>query len=89
VVTLCNEAGYAPRALLPRGERYLHRGFPDPAAFGGNEEEILAAYRDLRDRIGAWVREEFGPGRFPGQDPDASLSGPGSPKDVKGETAKD
>jgi arsenate reductase len=66
VVSLCDEAGCVPRALLPEGDRYLHRPFPDPAGFGGSDEEVLAAYREVRDRIGAWVREEFGPGGRPG-----------------------
>ena len=62
VVTLCDEAGCVPRSLLPPGDRYNHREFPDPAAFGGSDEEVLAGYRDVRDRIGAWIREQFGPG---------------------------
>jgi arsenate reductase len=67
VVTLCDEAACIPRHHLPPAGRYLHRPFPDPAAVTGDEGEILAAYRDIRDRIGAWVREEFGPGSSPGR----------------------
>jgi arsenate reductase len=62
VVTLCDEAACAPRKLLPPGDGYLSRAFPDPATFTGDEREILAAFRDVRDRIGSWIREEFGPG---------------------------
>ena len=62
VVTLCDEAACAPRGLLPVAGRYIHAPFPDPAAFRGTDDEVLAAYRDVRDRIGAWVRQEFGPG---------------------------
>jgi arsenate reductase len=61
VVTLCAEAACAPRALLPMGTRYVHREFPDPASTGGNEEEALGFSRDLRDRIGSWIRQEFRP----------------------------
>lgn len=62
VVSLCNEAACTPGPLLPAGNQYLHKEFPDPATFGGDEEEILAAYRNVRDRIGSWIRDAFGPG---------------------------
>jgi arsenate reductase (thioredoxin) len=66
VATLCDEAACTPRHLLPRAGLYIHRAFPDPAGFTGREEEVLAAYREVRDGIRAWVREEFGPLRPPG-----------------------
>ena len=62
VVTLCEEAASAPRSLLPPGDGYLHQEFPDPANFRGDEKEILEAYRNLRDQMGSWIREQFGPG---------------------------
>lgn len=62
LVTLCDEAACVPGGLLPRATRYLHKAFPDPAAFHGGEEEVLAAYRDIRDQIGSWIRDEFGHG---------------------------
>ena len=62
VVTLCDEAACTPRSLLPCGNRYFHKEFPDPSDFGGDEEEVLAAWRDVRDRIGSWIRDQFGPG---------------------------
>jgi arsenate reductase len=81
VVTLCDEAACVPRHLLPHGARYLHHAFPDPAAVTGEGEEVLAAYRDIRDRIGAWIREEFGPG---GRAPvDGPPPGPRSPPDLQ------
>ena len=66
VVTLCDEAACLPRHHLPEADLYLHQEFPDPAGFGGSGEEVLAGYRTVRDRIGAWIREEFGPGGRPG-----------------------
>ncbi|MDD1661997.1 MAG: hypothetical protein LUQ49_06005, partial [Methanomicrobiales archaeon] len=75
VVTLCDEAASTPRTLLPPGDGYLHQEFPDPANFRGDEEEILEAYRTLRDRMGSWIREQFGNG---GSDAGADLS-PRSP----------
>lgn len=88
VVTLCDEAACIPRALLPTGNEYLHQEFPDPSNFRGDEEEILAACRDLREQIESWIRGQFGPG-VTGEDRPLVPPGPsGSPKDVKGETAK-
>ncbi|HXW98738.1 MAG TPA: arsenate reductase ArsC [Methanomicrobiales archaeon] len=60
-VTLCDEAACVPRAALPAAGQYLHRTFPDPSVFPGGEEQVLDAYRNVRDMIGAWIREEFGP----------------------------
>jgi arsenate reductase len=62
VVTVCDEAACVPRHLLPRGETYLHVAFPDPGALAGNEEEVLAGYRRIRDQIRIWIRDAFGPG---------------------------
>lgn len=77
LVTLCYEAACAPASALPRAERHLHRTFPDPAAFRGDEEEVLAAYRDLRDRMAAWILDEFGRGGLPGKTDQRGLPGPG------------
>lgn len=62
VVTLCDKAACISPSILPPGDEYLHKVFPDPGNFRGNEEEFLAAYRDVRDRIAAWIGEQFGPG---------------------------
>lgn len=67
VVSLCDEVECTPRVRLPQGAGYLHKAFPDPGTFQGDEEEILAAYRDVRDRIGSWIEEQFGPGGSPGK----------------------
>ncbi len=62
VVTLSEEAARVLPSHLPPGRRFLHQGFADPAGSSGDETAILRMYRDTRDAIGAWVREEFGPG---------------------------
>jgi arsenate reductase len=62
VVSLCDQAACIPRHLLPQGNKYLHKEFPDPAYFEGDKEESLPAYRDIRDRIESWIGEQFGPG---------------------------
>jgi arsenate reductase len=35
----------------------LHRGFEDPAAFKGSNEERLALFRRVRDELRSWLRE--------------------------------
>ncbi len=54
VVTLCGEAEEDCPAWLGPGRR-AHLGFPDPARATGTEEEILAAFRQVRDDIRAGV----------------------------------
>jgi arsenate reductase len=68
VVTLCDEAACVPRHLLPRGRTYVHASFPDPGVLTGNEEEVLAGYRGIRDQIRSWIREQFGPGESAGKE---------------------
>lgn len=64
VVTVCGEAeANCPRAF-PGAVKYLHWLFEDPAAFKGSEEETLAKFREVRDRVRtrvrAWLREQEG-----------------------------
>jgi arsenate reductase len=80
VVTLCDEAACIPGSLLPPGDQYLHKEFPDPGNFRGDEEKTREAYRDVRDRIESWIREQFGPGGSPGK-PD--LSSPQATPDLQ------
>ncbi|MGB9694862.1 MAG: arsenate reductase ArsC [Caldisericaceae bacterium] len=58
VVTVCDrareECPYFPGAL-----QQIHKGFDDPSAFTGEENEVLAKVRKLRDEIEMWVRETF------------------------------
>ncbi len=50
VMTLCGEAEEDCPVWLGQGRR-AHLGFPDPARASGTEEEILAAFRQVRDDI--------------------------------------
>jgi arsenate reductase len=50
VITLCDEAAENCRLWLGKGKRY-HIDFPDPAKTEGSEDEILAAFRNVRDAI--------------------------------------
>jgi arsenate reductase len=48
VVTVCDAAAENCPVWLGKGKR-VHMGFPDPAKAEGIEEEILAAFRKVRD----------------------------------------
>ncbi len=54
VVTVCDAAAETCPVWLGRGRR-VHLGFHDPAAVQGSEEEVLAAFRAVRDEIAAQV----------------------------------
>lgn len=59
VVTVCDAAREACPYVPAR--RTLHAPFPDPSAATGSEAERLAVFRDVRDRIAAWIDAAFGP----------------------------
>ncbi len=59
VVTLCGDAN-EKCPLFIGGTQRLHQGFDDPSRMVGTEEEILSAFRRVRDEIKAWVLEYFG-----------------------------
>lgn len=50
VVTVCDDAAKNCPVWLGPGKR-VHVGFPDPAKATGAEEEVLAAFRQVRDEI--------------------------------------
>jgi len=57
VVTLCSDA----EEICPffPGKEHIHMGFQDPAAAIGNHDEVLAAFRKVRDEIRAWIEATF------------------------------
>jgi arsenate reductase len=57
IVTVCDSA----RETCPffPGEKEIHKPFSDPAAFTGNEEEILTNTRKVRDQIEEWISNVF------------------------------
>lgn len=55
-VTVCEEAE-ASCPIFPGVTHRLHLPFPDPAAFTGTREEILARTREVRDAVKQKVRE--------------------------------
>ena len=44
----------------PRAREVIHRGFEDPAAAIGSEEEQLQVFRQVRDEIKDWISQTFG-----------------------------
>ena len=54
VVTVCDDAAENCPVWLGQGRR-VHLGFPDPAQAQGSAEEILAAFRQVRDDIAQQV----------------------------------
>lgn len=50
VITVCDEAAEACPVFPGPGHR-LHWSLPDPSAIRGDEEQRLAAFRDVRDRL--------------------------------------
>lgn len=59
VVTVCEKAKEGC-PFFPYGNMQLHKGFFDPALAKGNEEEIVNVFRQVRDAIKDWIKEEFG-----------------------------
>lgn len=58
-VTLCDNA-HAACPLVPGAAKTIHRGFADPHLTPGPEEKILDRYREVRDKIAAWIDAAFG-----------------------------
>ncbi len=59
VVTVCDHAK-ENCPFFPGGKRYAHKGFEDPSQFRGDEEEVLSAFRRVRDEIKEWIEKSFG-----------------------------
>ena len=50
VVTVCDDAAENCPVWLGQGKR-VHLGFPDPAKASGTDDEIMQAFRTVRDAI--------------------------------------
>ena len=57
VITVCDDANEACPFFA--GNSRLHWSFEDPSRAEGSEEERLAVYRSVRDRIGERVQSEL------------------------------
>ena len=58
VVTVCDHAN-ENCPFFPGGKQRLHKGFMDPAAVEGSEEEKLSGFRSVRDEIKEWIEKTF------------------------------
>jgi arsenate reductase len=51
VITVCGDADRNCPVFQGKVGRRLHIGFPDPAAITGTDDEVMAAFRTVRDDI--------------------------------------
>lgn len=58
VITVCDDAGESCPAF-PGPARRLHWSLQDPSAAQGSEEERLAVFRQVRERIGEHIDKEL------------------------------
>ncbi|MCX7780814.1 MAG: arsenate reductase ArsC [Negativicutes bacterium] len=59
VVTVCDNAKEAC-PFFPGGAQRIHHSFPDPSALKGDDAEIMAGVRKVRDEIKSWIIGQFG-----------------------------
>ena len=57
VITLCDEAEKSCPAIFPGMGQRLHWSFEDPAAIVALDDEKLAKFREVRDRIERRIKE--------------------------------
>lgn len=57
VVTVCEQTEGCP--LFLGGEKYIHKSFEDSSKFKGSEEEVVKAFRRVRDQIKDWIEKTF------------------------------
>jgi arsenate reductase len=58
VITVCDHARETCPFFLG-GKKVMHKGFQDPSQCTGSEEEVLACFRNVRDKIRRWIMEVF------------------------------
>jgi len=59
VVTVCDDA-VERCPFIPARTKNLHRGFEDPSAVTGTDDEKRAAFRQIRDELADWIDATFG-----------------------------
>lgn len=57
-VTLCDNV-HALCPVVPGAKKTMHKGFADPHLMPGTDDEVLQAYRKVRDEIAAWINSTF------------------------------
>jgi arsenate reductase len=58
VITLCDSARESCPFFAGGGKR-IHKGFEDPSAIKGTDEEILSGFRRIQNEIKAWLETDF------------------------------
>jgi arsenate reductase len=58
VVTVCDNAREAC-PYFPGAGKLIHHSFPDPSAFTGGEEEVMAGVRAVCGQIKDWIARTF------------------------------
>lgn len=58
VITVCDEAREAC-PVFPGAREQLHWSLPDPSKAAGSEEDRLAAFRSVRDRLRRRIEDEL------------------------------
>ncbi len=58
VVSLCGDAN-EKCPLFFGGVKRIHQGFEDPSRVQGSEEDVLPAFRQVRDAIKNWIVDYF------------------------------
>ena len=58
VVTVCDHAKEAC-PFFPGAKEYVHQGFPDPPDLISEGMEEMDAFRNVRDMISKWIRENL------------------------------
>ena len=59
VITVCDHANETCPVFTGRVRRRMHIGFEDPAAATGSAEDVLAAFRKVRDHIADRLRQFY------------------------------
>jgi len=59
VITVCDHARETC-PVFPGGKEIIHHSFADPSSIQGKDQEMLAAFRKIRDEIRDWIAKEFG-----------------------------
>lgn len=54
IITLCDHAAQNCPVFLGRGHK-IHQGFSDPATVQGNEQDVLEAFRKVRDELKQFI----------------------------------
>ena len=60
VATVCDNAKKVC-PVFPGAKKMIHKSFPDPSTFNGTENEKLLFFRNVRDQIHYWLKEEIIP----------------------------